>query len=200
MDWIKPIVLTGRYATLLPLALEHHDDLVEATKDGELWKLWYATVPSPENMLKEINYRLAEQQFGRMIPFAVIDNKSGKAVGMTTCFKISEADRRLDIGWTWYRKSVQKTAINTECKLLMLKHAFEELKCIAVGLGANYFNKNSQRAIERLGAKYEGTIRNLRIMPNGAICDFCMYSIINSEWNTVQTNLIEKLNEKYLLS
>lgn len=199
MNLLKSLILEGKYVKLVPLALEHHDDLVESTKDGELWKLWYATVPSPENMLKEINHRLVEQQAGRMIPFAVIDNNSGKAVGMTTYFKISAVDRRLDIGWTWYRKSAQKTPINTECKLLMLKHAFEDLNCIAVGFGANYFNKNSQRAIERLGAKYEGTIRNLRIMPNGEICDFCMYSIIASEWNTVKVNLKAKLGCDYKL-
>lgn len=194
MNWIKPLVLSGKYVTLVPLNLEHHDDLVESTKDGELWKIWYATVSSPDNMLKEIKHRLSEQEKGKMIPFAVIDNNTSKAIGMTTYFKISEIDRRLDIGWTWYRKSAQKTLVNTECKLLLLKHAFEDLKCIAVGFGANYFNKNSQRAIERLGAKLDGVFRNLRIMPNGAICDFCMYSIIDSEWNTVKVNLESKLN------
>lgn len=193
MRWIKPITLQGKYVKLVPLALEHHDDLVEATKDGELWKLWYATVPSPEEMLKEIKRRLSEQEKGTMLPFAVIDNQTNFAIGMTTYFKISEIDRRLDIGWTWYRKSAQKTFVNTECKLLMLQHAFENINCIAVGFGANYFNKNSQRAIERLGAKFEGIIRNLRIMPNGTVCDFCIYSIINNEWPAVKVNLETKL-------
>lgn len=197
MSWIKPITLSGKHITLVPLSMEHCTDLIEATKDGELWKLWYATVPSPENMAMEIQHRLDSQAKGTLVPWAVIDNKTKRAIGMTTYFKMSEMDRRLDIGWTWYRKSAQKTAVNTECKLLQLTYAFETLKCIAVGLGANFFNKNSQRAIERLGAKFDGKIRNLRIMPNGVVCDFCLYSIIDSEWLAVKTNLETKLARNY---
>ena len=162
---------------------------------GELWKLWYAAVPSPESMMSEIQYRLELQKNKMMTPFSVIDNKSKRVIGMTTYLKISEPDRRLDIGWTWYRKNMQKTAANTECKLLLLTHAFEILKCVAVGFGANFFNYNSRRAIERLGAKLDGIIRNNRIMPNGAICDFCLYSIIESEWPTVKIHL-ESLLQK----
>ncbi|MEN9391090.1 MAG: hypothetical protein RL017_387 [Pseudomonadota bacterium] len=193
MTWIKPVTLKGNNITLVPLAMAHCTDLIEATKDGELWKLWYATVPSPDEMSMEIEKRILAQKNCTLLPWAVINNCNGKAIGMTTYLKISEHDRRLDIGWTWYKKSAQKTAVNTECKLLLLTYAFETLKCVAVGFGANFHNKNSQRAIERLGAKFDGTIRNLRIMPNGAVCDFCLYSIIDSEWNTVKTNLQYRL-------
>lgn len=125
--------------------------------------------------------------------WTVIDNATKSAIGITTYLKISEPDRPLDIGWTWYRQSSQKTAVNTECKLLQLTYAFETLKCVAVRFGANFFNKNSQREIERLGAKFEGITRNNRIMPNGTVCDFYKYSIIDSEWPTVKFNLESKL-------
>lgn len=197
MNWIKPVILSGEHVTLVPLSMEHCADLIEATKDGELWKLWYATVPSPDEMAINIQHRLDSQAKWTLLPWTVIDNNSGRAIGMTTYLKISEQDRRVDIGWTWYRKSAQKTAVNTECKLLQLTYAFETLKCVAVGFGANFFNKNSQRAIERLGAKFDGTIRNLRIMPNGVVCDFCMYSIIDSEWPAVKINLQNKLLQNY---
>ncbi|MCC2625741.1 MAG: N-acetyltransferase [Burkholderiales bacterium] len=193
MSWKKPVTLNGKYIALVPLSMEHCTDLIAATKDGELWKLWYATVPSPEGMMAEIQHRLDSQDKGTLLPWTVIDNRTNLAIGMTTYLKVSEADRRLDIGWTWYRRSAQMTSVNTECKLLLLKHAFETLKCVAVGFGANFFNNNSRRAIERLGAKFDGIIRNKRIMPNGAVCDFCLYSIIDSEWKTVKLNLESKL-------
>lgn len=197
VSWVTPTKLIGEHVILLPLSMDHCADLIEATKDGELWKLWFATVPSPEGMANEIKHRLESQNNGTMLPFAVIDKKSMQAIGMTTYFKISEKDKRLDIGWTWYRKNSQRTCINTECKLLLLTHAFEVLKCVAVGFGANYFNHGSRRAIERLGAKIDGVIRNLRIMPNGAVCDFCLYSIIDSEWTAVKINLESKLQKRY---
>lgn len=193
MNYLTSVVLKGKYITLMPLSVDHYNDLIEATKDGELWKLWYATVPSPNGMMAEIEKRILAQKNGTLLPWAVIDNSNGKAIGMTTYLKISEPDRRLDIGWTWYKKSAQKTSVNTECKFLLLTYAFETLKCVAVGFGANFYNKNSQRAIERLGAKFEGIARNNRIMPNGTVCDFCKYSIIDSEWPTVKINLQEKL-------
>lgn len=193
MNYLTSVVLKGKYITLMPLSVDHYNDLIEATKDGELWKLWYATVPSPNGMMAEIEKRILAQKNGTLLPWAVIDNSNGKAIGMTTYLKISEPNRRLDIGWTWYKKSAQKTSVNTECKFLLLTYAFETLKCVAVGFGANFYNKNSQRAIERLGAKFEGIARNNRIMPNGTVCDFCKYSIIDSEWPTVKINLQEKL-------
>ena len=127
MNWIKPITLSGQHVTLVPLSMEHCSDLIESVKDSELWKLWYATVPSPENMATEIQNRLDLQAKGTLVPWAVIENKTNHAIGMTTYYNISEPDRRLGIGWTWYRKSAQKTAVNTECKLLQLAYASSKL-------------------------------------------------------------------------
>jgi RimJ/RimL family protein N-acetyltransferase len=190
---LTPVTLTGKHVTLAPLSINHSSDLAEAVRDGEPWKIWYATVPSPEGMKKEIQRRFALHQQGILLPFTVIDNETQKAIGTTTFYKIDTINKRCDIGWTWYRKSSQRTAVNTESKLLLLTHAFETLKCIAVTLTANKFNIESRRAIERLGAKLDGILRNLRVMSNGVICDYYQYSIINSEWLAVKTNLQYKL-------
>ena len=128
----EPITLNGRYATLEPLSLDHHDALVEAVRDGELWKLWYTTVPSPEGMRAEIERRLALQQAGSMLPWTVRSLPRGKVVGMTSYMNIDAKYRRVEIGSTWYAKSAQRTALNTECKLILLTYAFETLTCIAV--------------------------------------------------------------------
>ncbi len=197
MSWITPIRIQGKHVTLLPLKTDHCASLIEAAKDGELWTLWYATVPSPKNMAAEIERRLELQNKGEMLPFTVIDNNSGLPVGMTTYLNLSAPNKRLEIGWTWYRQNTQKTAVNTECKLMLLTHAFETLQCVAVRLGANSFNQNSRRAIERIGAKFEGTLRNYRIMPNGKVCDFCFYSIIDSEWPLIKSDLKSKLSKQY---
>ena len=128
-----------------------------------------------------------------MLPFTVFSNNTKRPIGMTTYMDIKPADKRLEIGWTWYRKSAQRTAVNTECKLLLLTYAFETLQCNVVKLTANYFNDRSRRAIERLGAKFDGVLRSHRIMRNGAVCDFCTYSILANEWPTVKVNLESKL-------
>ena len=190
---IRPVTLQGKHITLVPLIIEHCTGLIAATKDGELWKLWYATVPSPEDMANEIKHRLDLQNKGSMLPFTVIDNVTGLPIGMATYMDINALNKRLEIGWTWYQKSAQKTAVNTECKLMLLTHAFEVLQCNVVKLTANFFNHDSRRAIERLGAKLDGILRNHRIMPNGTVCDFCTYSIIASEWPMVKINLESKL-------
>ena len=189
MAWPEPVTLRGSTATLVPLSPTYHDDLVVATRDGELWKLWYTFVPSPEKMSDEIARRLGLQEKGSMLPFAVIENASGKAVGMTTYMNIDAANRRVEIGSTWYAKRVQRTRINTECKLMLLRHAFEALKCIAVEFRTSFFNQQSRRAIERLGAKSDGVLRNHMIMPDGSRRDTCVYSIIESEWPAVRTHL-----------
>ncbi|HLX52346.1 MAG TPA: GNAT family protein [Aquella sp.] len=194
MNLLTPVTLEGKYATLVPLNMEHCSALSKAVVDGELWNLWYVTIPRPDKMGDEIERRLNLQKQGIMLPFTVIDNVTKEPIGMTTYWKIDTVNRRCDIGWTWYRKSCQRTAINTECKLMLLTHAFETLQSIAVTLTANAYNLNSRKAIERLGAKLDGVLRNLRIMPNGVICDFYQYSIIDSEWLAVKTNLLEKLN------
>lgn len=194
ISWVKPVILEGEYVTLVPLSLEHNAALIEAASDSELWKLWYAMVPSPEEMLGEIQRRLGLQKEGSMIPFTVLDSKTQCVLGMTTYMDVVAIHKRLEIGWTWYRKSVQKTAVNSEAKLLLLTHAFENLQCVVVRLSTNFFNTNSRRAIERLGAKLDGILRNHRIMRNGAVCDSCTYSIIDREWPTVKINLQTKLN------
>jgi RimJ/RimL family protein N-acetyltransferase len=193
MTWPEPVTLRGRYASLEPLTREHCEALAEATKAGELSKLWYTAVPTPEGMLTEIERRLDLQMQGSMLPFAVLD-ADGFAVGMTTFMNIDAANKRIEIGSTWYAKRVQRTALNTECKLLLMQHAFETLGCIAVEYRTSFFNQKSRRAIERLGAKLDGVLRNHQRHNGGTLRDTCVYSIIQSEWPTVKSHLRFQLN------
>jgi RimJ/RimL family protein N-acetyltransferase len=188
MAFVAPVTLKGRHASLVPLSPDHHDDLITAVRDGELWKLWYTTVPSPEGMAAEIERRLGLQAKGSMLPFTVLD-ADGKPAGMTTYMNVDAPNRRVEIGSTWYRAVVQRTALNTECKLLLLTHAFESLDCIAVEFRTHGLNSQSRRGIERLGAKFDGLLRNHSIMPNGTFRDTAVYSIIAGEWPTVKTHL-----------
>jgi N-acetyltransferase len=149
---IGPTTLTGRYVELVPLSKDHNNGLVAAVSDGSLWQLWYTTIPAPEHMEAEIERRLALQEVGSMVPFTIIDRPSGRIVGMTTYMNIEAASPRVEIGSTWYAQSTQRTALNTEAKLLLLTHAFERLGCLAVEFRTHFFNQQSRRAIERLGA------------------------------------------------
>lgn len=194
--WIKPVNLLGKYAKLLPLTMQHKDGLIEAVKDGELWNLWFTSVPTPENMATEIERRLGLQDKGEMVPFVIVDAITDKVIGMTTYCRIEPANKRLEIGFTWYRKSYQKTLVNTECKLMLLRHAFEVLGSIAVEFRTSSFNFESQRAISRLGAKLDGILRGARLMDDGTIYDSHVYSILNREWSAVRRNLEYKL-QKY---
>jgi len=194
MSWPQPVTLRGTHAILEPLSHAHHDALVESVRDGELWNLWYTFVPPPEKMRVEIDRRLGLQQQGSMLPFAVLDPSTGAAVGMTTYMHIEAEFRRLEIGSTWYRRSAQRSALNTECKFMLLTHAFEALDCIAVEFRTHYFNTQSRRAIERLGAKLDGILRNHRISTDGTLRDTCVYSIISSEWPTVRSHLRYQLS------
>jgi RimJ/RimL family protein N-acetyltransferase len=197
MSWPEPVTLRSGRVTLEPLAPHHEADLVEAVKDGELWRLWYTSVPTPEGMRVEIDRRLGLQAAGSMLPFAVIDTPPGaaagqgasKAVGMTTYMNIDAANRRVEIGSTWYRKAVQRTDLNTCCKLLLLGHAFETLGCIAVEFRTHFFNRQSRAGIERLGAKLDGILRSHQVASNGTLRDTCVYSIIAAEWPTVKAHL-----------
>lgn len=193
-----PVTLVGQHVHLVPLSHDHHDDLVQAVRDGELWNLWYTAIPSPEGMATEITRRLDLQAQGSMCPFAVIDPASGRAVGMTTFMNIDGANRRVEIGSTWYRQSVQRGPLNTEAKRLLLSHAFESLNCIAVEFRTHFFNHQSRRAIERLGAKLDGILRSHQINAHplsvGALRDTCVYSIIAAEWPNVRTHLDFQLN------
>ena len=189
MAWLEPLVLQGPGVRLEPLSLQHHDEAVDAVRDGELWKLWYTTIPAPDAMRTEIERRLSLQAAGTMLPFAVRDRRSQKVVGMTTYMHVDEANHRLEIGSTWYAKSAQRSGLNTECKLLLLEHAFEPLKSIAVEFRTHFFNRQSRRAILRLGAKLDGVLRNHAVAANGTLRDTCVYSIIASEWPTVKAHL-----------
>ena len=196
MAWPTPVTLESPGARLEPLTRRHLPDLVEAVRDGELWRLWYTSVPDPDAMAGEIDRRLGLQEQGSMLPFAVIEGRSGRAVGMTTYMHIDAINRRVEIGSTWYRASVQRTPLNTLCKRLLLHHAFETLDCIAVEFRTHFLNHRSRRAIERLGAKLDGILRSHQIAPNGTLRDTVVYSIIASEWPTVRAHLNYQLNEK----
>lgn len=192
----EPITLSGRHAALEPLAYEHHDGLVAAVRDGDLWKLWYTAVPSPEGMREEIERRLALQSAGAMLPFAVRGKASGKLVGMTTYMNIDAKSRRVEIGSTWYAKSAQRTPLNTECKLMLLTHAFDTLKCIAVEFRTGFFNFSSRRAIERLGAKQDGILRSHQRYADGSLRDTVVFSVVAQEWPAVKRHLQFKLAER----
>ena len=188
-SWPPDVTLRGEHATLERLAPSHGEALAEAARDGELWKPWFTTVPAPEEMAGEIERRLTLRAQGSMLPFAVIEAATGRAVGMTTYMNIDAANRRVEIGSTWYRAAVQRTAINTECKLMLLRHAFDEPDCIAVEFRTHFFNHASRRAIERLGAKLDGVLRSHALGRAGELRDTCVYSIIASEWPAVRRNL-----------
>ncbi len=186
--WPAPVTLAGPHATLRPLAPEHHDGLVAATRDGELWRLWYTAVPSPEGMHAEIERRLALQAAGSMLPFTVFD-AGGRIVGMSTYMNIDAVHRRVEIGSTWYAASAQRGPLNTQCKRLLLGHAFDALGCIAVEFRTHRLNSQSRRAIERLGAQLDGILRAHQLSPNGTLRDTAVYSITAAEWPAVKAHL-----------
>ncbi|WP_316239260.1 GNAT family protein [Bradyrhizobium sp. SZCCHNR1015] len=195
MPFLEPVTLRGPHASLLPLSADHHDALVEAVSDGELWNLWYTAVPKPETMAKEIERRLGLLAAGSMLPFTVLD-ANGRVAGMTTYMNVDAANRRVEIGSTWYAKRVQRSALNTQCKRLLLAHAFEAMDCIAVEFRTHFFNHQSRRAIERLGARQDGILRSHQIAPNGTLRDTVVYSITAAEWPTVKAHLDYQLNDK----
>jgi RimJ/RimL family protein N-acetyltransferase len=192
MAWPAPLILDGRHVRLEPLAASHAPALADAARDGELWRLWYTAVPSPEAMAGEIERRLGLQAAGSMLPFAVLAKSPGqapRAVGMTTYMHIDAVHRRVEIGSTWYARSVQRSSINTEAKRLLLAHAFEVLGCIAVELRTHRLNTQSRRAIERLGAQLDGILRAHQRSPDGSLRDTCVYSITAPEWPAVRSHL-----------
>ncbi len=193
MQFLSPITLKGQFATVEPLLPEHHDALIAAVSDGKLWKLWYTAIPKPENMRAEIERRLHLQQQGSMLPFVIRRNDTGALCGMTTYMNADVANRRVEIGSTWYAASAQRTGINTECKLMLLTHAFEDMHCIAVEFRTHWMNQQSRAAIARLGAKQDGILRNHQRMPDGSYRDTVVFSIIESEWPTVRRHLQFKL-------
>lgn len=186
--WPAPITLTSPEASLVPLSHDHLKDLQDATRDGDLHRLWYTFIPRPEDMARDIDRRLAEQENGTMLPFTVLD-PTGRAVGQTTYMNIDATHKRVEIGSTWYRKSAQRSPINSACKYLLLRHAFETLSVIAVEFRTHFHNAQSRRAIERLGARLDGVLRNHQVSPNGALRDTAVYSILPHEWPAVRANL-----------
>jgi RimJ/RimL family protein N-acetyltransferase len=190
----RPVPLTGQHVSLVPLEPAHAAGLRAVAQDGELWRLWYTSIPSPEGMDAEITRRLALQAAGSMAPFTVLD-ANGQIAGMTTYMNIDAIHRRVEIGSTWYAARVQKTALNTEAKLLLLAYAFDTLDCIAVEFRTHFFNQQSRRAIERLGAKLDGILRSHQRARDGTLRDTCVYSITAAEWPTVRTHLTWQLEK-----
>jgi RimJ/RimL family protein N-acetyltransferase len=195
MTFLAPVTLAGKLTTLEPLSHDHHDGLVEAASDGELWNLWYTSVPRPEAMRAEISRRLEVHKNGSMLPFTARRNDNGQIIGMTTYMNADETNRRLEIGSTWNAQSTQRTGTNTEAKLLLLSHAFDELRCLAVEFRTHWMNQQSRDAIARLGAKQDGVLRNHQRMADGSLRDTVVFSIIESEWPTVRNELQRRLAE-----
>ena len=192
MPWPDDVTLSGRHATLLPLAPVHAPALADAARDGDLWQLWFTSVPAPEAMAAEIARRLALREAGSMLPFAVLD-AAGVPAGMTTYMHIDAANRRVEIGSTWYARRVQRTPLNTECKRMLLAHAFEQLGCIAVEFRTHRLNQPSRRAIERLGAQLDGVLRSHMRLADGTLRDTAVYSITAAEWPSVRRHLDHQL-------
>jgi len=195
MAFVEPITLTARGITLLPLALEHEDGLRAAAADGDLWNIRVTSVPEPEKTRSYIEDALAMREAGNRFAFAVTDAESGKVLGSTSYHDILPAVKRVEIGWTWYAKSVQRSHVNTTCKLLLMTHAFETLGCHVVGWRTDNFNFASQNAIERLGAKKDGVIRDHALRRDGTIRDTVMYSLRTGEWPEVKAQLLYLLNK-----
>ena len=193
MAFVEAVTLRGAHAVIEPLAHAHEAGVKAAATDGELWRLWYTSVPAPENTKAWIDTALDMRDRQGALTFVVREAGSGDIVGSTRYFNVDAANRRLEIGHTWYAKRVQRTAVNTETKILLLAHAFETLDCIAVEFRTNYFNFASREAIARLGAKQDGILRHHQILPDGTLRDTVVFSIVAPEWPTVKKNLIWRL-------
>jgi RimJ/RimL family protein N-acetyltransferase len=187
--FVAPVTLRGAHATLEPLEPSHAGDIARAVTDGELWRLWYTSVPAPERVGEWLATALDMRERFGALPFVVRANATGEIVGSTRYFNVDAAHRRLEIGHTWYARRAQRTAINTECKLLLLRHAFETLGCIAVEFRTHWFNHASRAAIARLGAKQDGVLRNHQLMADGSRRDTVVFSIVDGEWPAVRRHL-----------
>jgi N-acetyltransferase len=189
MRFIEPVTLTGTHASIEPLEPGHEQALERAAADGELWRLWYTSVAPPGKMGQYIATALDMRKRLDAMPFVIRERASGEIVGCTRYFNVDAAHRRLEIGHTWYAKRVQRGPINTECKLLLLAHAFEKLDCIAVEFRTHWFNHASRTAIARLGAKQDGVLRNHQVSTDGSRRDTVVFSIIDGEWPAVKEHL-----------
>jgi RimJ/RimL family protein N-acetyltransferase len=196
MAFIEPTTLVGKHTTLEPLAPEHCDGLIAAAADGELWKLWYTSVPAPDRTASYIEAALGMRERLGAMPFVIRDNRDNQIVGSTRYCNVDAANRRVEIGYTWHAARAQRTGINTECKLMLLTHAFESLDCIAVEFRTDWMNHPSRAAIARLGAKQDAVLRNHAIRSDGSYRDTVVSSIIESEWPSVKRHLQFKLGQK----
>jgi RimJ/RimL family protein N-acetyltransferase len=187
--FVEPVTLRSERITLEPLERGHENALRSAANDGELWRLWFTSVPAPDTVSDYIGTALGMREEKGGMPFVVRENGTGEIIGCTRYLNVEAEHRRLEIGNTWYSKRVQRTAVNTEAKLLLLAHAFETLKCIAVEFRTSWFNHSSRVAIVRLGAKQDGVLRNHQITPEGVYRDTVVFSILESEWPAVKRHL-----------
>ena len=192
---LQPVTLEGHGVRLEPLSREHHDELAAAAADGRLWELWFTSVPQPEQTHAYISGALAGQEAGTMLPWAVRELTSGAVVGSTRYHDIVAAADRVEIGYTWYAKRVQRSHVNTACKLLLFSHAFETAGCKVVGLRTDNFNFASQRAIEALGAKKDGVIRHHWPRRDGTVRDTVMYSVLAHEWPDMKRHLQSRIRK-----
>jgi len=195
MAFVEPITLSARGVSLVPLALAHEDGLRAAAADGKLWNIRVTSVPEPKDTRKYIEDALAMREAGHRFAFAVIEDSSGKVIGSSSYHDIVPAIHRLEIGWTWYAQSYQRSHVNSTCKLLLMTHAFETLGCHVVGWRTDNFNFASQAAIERLGAKKDGVLRGHALRRDGTIRDTVMYSLRSGEWPEVRAQLLHALNK-----
>jgi RimJ/RimL family protein N-acetyltransferase len=191
--WRDTPTLVGKHVQLEPLSLDHVGALTEASKDGELWRLWFTSIPEPAGMRAYVETALARRDAGTAMPFVVRDS-TGTIVGSTRYGHMEPENRRVEIGWTWYAKRVQRSALNTEAKRLLLAHAFETMGTGSVCLCTSWFNHASRAAIARLGAKQDGVLRNHMRMPDGSYRDTVVFSILANEWPMVRTHLDHRLS------
>jgi RimJ/RimL family protein N-acetyltransferase len=196
MAFVEPVTLSDRGITLLPLSLDHENGLRAAAADGALWNIRVTSVPEPENTRKYIEDALAMREAGNRLAFCVTESATGQVLGCTSYHDIVPAIKRVEIGWTWYAKSVQRSHVNSTCKLLLLTHAFETLDCNTVGWRTDNFNFASQAAIERLGAKKDGVIRSHALRRDGTIRDTVMYSVTRGEWPEIKAHLLHLLDKQ----
>ena len=194
-SWFEEIVLETERIKLVPLCLDYKEDLLNAAKDGDLGKLWFTSVPTVDTIDDYMDKAINDFKLNKGLAFAVIDKKSDKIIGTSRYTNATPEYKRLEIGYTWYAKSYQKSFVNTECKLLLLTYAFEVLETIAVELRTNWYNFESRKAIARLGAKQDGVLRNHQINPDGSFRDTVVFSIINSEWKACKRSLLFKLEQ-----
>ncbi|HZH06802.1 MAG TPA: GNAT family protein [Lautropia sp.] len=192
--WIEPLTLQGHHVSIEPMTAVHRDEIEAAAADGALWNLWYTSVPDPQGLEGWMAVALKQREEAGAMPFVIRRKSDSKVVGATRYFNVAAENRRLEIGHTFYSRSVHRTAVNSETKLLLLRHAFETLNCAGVELRTHFMNHQSRSAIERLGAKLDGILRCHQIMPDGSLRDTCVYSIVAHEWPAVRNHLTFRLS------